>query len=131
MSRPYAVVAGSRRVAMSGARATGPCYAHTTLEVTLKLRRKAELPALDGRPAKAMTRAELAAQYGASDEDVDAVVKAFAAFGIKPVATSAATRHAAVVQPEHPGDESFTSAGTWMSPTRPRYGTSLDPGAKE
>ena len=92
MSRPYAVVAGSRRVAMSGARATGPCNAHTTLEVTLKLRRKAELPALDGRPAKAMTRAELAAQYGASDEDVDAVVKAFAAFGIKPVATSAATR---------------------------------------
>jgi kumamolisin len=77
---------------MSGARATGPCNPHTTLEVTLKTRRKAKLPALNGRPAKAMTRAELADQYGASDEDINAVVKAFAEFGLKPVATSAATR---------------------------------------
>jgi kumamolisin len=92
MSVPYAVVPGSRRVAMSGARATSPCNPHITLEVTLKLRRKAALPPLDGRPAKPMTRAELAARYGASDQDIDAVVKAFAAFGLKPVATSTATQ---------------------------------------
>jgi kumamolisin len=91
MTRAYAVVAGSRRVAMSGARATGPYNANATLEVTLKIRRKTKLPVLDGRPAKTMTRAELAAQYGASDEDVNAVVKAFGAFGLKPVATSPAT----------------------------------------
>lgn len=92
MNRPYAVVAGSRRVAMAGAVATGPSNAHTTMEVTLKIRRKAPLPVLNGRPAKAMTRAELADQYGASTEDIDAVVKAFASFGLKPVATSTATR---------------------------------------
>jgi kumamolisin len=91
MSQAYSVVAGSQRVAMSGARATGRCNAHTTLEVTVKIRRKAPLPAIEGRPAKAMTRAELATQYGATEADVDAVVKAFAAFGLKPVSTSAAT----------------------------------------
>jgi kumamolisin len=39
-----------------------------------------------------MTRAELAEQYGASDADIDTVVKAFAEFGLKALATSAATR---------------------------------------
>jgi kumamolisin len=76
---------------MSGARATGACDADTTLEVTLKVRRKAALPLLSGRPAKAITRAELAAQYGASDEDLNTVVKTFAGFGLKAVDTSAAT----------------------------------------
>jgi kumamolisin len=76
---------------MSGAQATGPTNAHTTLEVTVKIRRKAALPALEGRPAKAMTRAEMAAKYGASDEDIKAAVKVFGEFGLKPVTTSAAT----------------------------------------
>jgi kumamolisin len=92
MTRPYTVVAGSQRVVMRGARATGPSNPHITLEVTLKVRRKEKLPALNARPAKAMTRGELASRYGAADQDIEAVVKTFAGFGLKPVATSAATR---------------------------------------
>jgi kumamolisin len=62
------------------------------LDVLIKLRRKKELPDLAGRPAKAMTREELAAAYGASDEDIDAVVHAFEKYGLTKVETNAATR---------------------------------------
>jgi kumamolisin len=57
------------------------------MEVTLKIRRKKDPPPMAGRPAKAITRAQLEAQYGASDADIAAVVKAFAVFGLKPVGT--------------------------------------------
>ena len=77
---------------MPGARATGRSNPHTKLEVTLKLRRKAELPELASRPAMTMTRKELADKYGASDADVAKVVQTFAQFGLKAVAKSTATR---------------------------------------
>jgi kumamolisin len=77
---------------MEGARATGACNAHTKLEVTLKIRRKEKAPALTGRPEKPMTRAELAAKYGASEEDIKMVVNTFTKLGLQSVATSAATR---------------------------------------
>jgi kumamolisin len=62
------------------------------MEVTLKLRRKKELPELKGRPEKALTRDELAAEYGASDQDINQVVQTLAGFGLKAVATNAVTR---------------------------------------
>jgi kumamolisin len=88
----YAVVPGSDRVSLPGARALGPTNAHTSIEVLLKLRRKKELPELAGRPSTTMTREELAATYGASDEDIRSVVRAFQKFGLTTVKTNAATR---------------------------------------
>jgi kumamolisin len=72
--------------------ATGRANPHTTIEVTLKLRRKKALPAMTGRPAAVMTRQQLAETYGASQEDIDQVVQTFSAMGLKAVATNAATR---------------------------------------
>ncbi|HTV88744.1 MAG TPA: S53 family peptidase [Stellaceae bacterium] len=88
----HAAVQGSDRKAQPGARALGPSNPNSTIEVLVKLRRKKELPDLTGRPAKAMTRDELAADYGASQKDIDAVVQAFAKFGLTKVAADAATR---------------------------------------
>src|SRR5215475_11138057 len=88
----HAAVPGSDRAPLPGARALGPTNPHSTLEVLIKLRRKKELPDLAGRPAKTMTRDELAATYGASEDDIDAVVHAFAKYGLTKVEANAATR---------------------------------------
>jgi kumamolisin len=62
------------------------------LEVTLKLRRKKELPELDDRPKQIMTRQELAAQYGATKADIEKVSEVFAKFGLQTVDSSEASR---------------------------------------
>jgi kumamolisin len=88
----HVALEGSARSALPGARATGQTNPHSTIEVTLKLRRKRKLPELNGRPKQIMTREKLAATYGASDGDIGTVVKAFGKFGLKCAASSAATR---------------------------------------
>jgi kumamolisin len=70
----------------------GPANPHTTIEVTLKLRGKKELPELNERPKKAMTREELAAEYGASRRDIDKVTEVFGKLGIQVLDASEATR---------------------------------------
>ena len=92
MAQTHSVVAGSRRTVLAGARAVGPANAHSTIEVTLKLRRMKGLTDLVGRPAKLMTREELAATYGASQEDIRKVVEVFEKYGLKSEQTNAATR---------------------------------------
>ena len=88
----YAALESSQRAVMPGAHAIGQANPHSTIEVSLKLRRKAKLPELNGRPEEIMTREKLAATYGASQEDIDKVVKVFAEFGLKCVDSSEATR---------------------------------------
>src|ERR1700693_3013794 len=88
----HAAVPGSNRVALPGARALGPTNPHTTIEVLLKLRRKKELPELAGRPSTTMTREELAATYGASEEDLEVVVRAFEKFGLTKLQVDPAPR---------------------------------------
>jgi kumamolisin len=85
-------IKGSERVPLPGAIATGRANPHTTIEVTLKLRRKKALPALTGRPAAVMTRQQLGDTYGASKDDIDKVVQTFSAFGLKQVDSNPATR---------------------------------------
>jgi kumamolisin len=92
MAETHAEVEGSRRVPLPGAKATGRANPHATIEVSLKLRRRTELPPLNGRPSSVMTRKQLAASYGASDEDVEKVVQTFTKFGLKPLDTNSATR---------------------------------------
>jgi kumamolisin len=92
METTHVSVAGSNRVPLPGAHALGRANSNAVLEVTLKLRRKAKLPELNGRPAKVLTRAELANSYGASKDDIDKTVATFGALGLKCVASDAATR---------------------------------------
>ena len=92
MADTHVAVTGSKRVPLPGARALGRANPHTTIEVSLKLRRKNELPDLTGRPSATLSREELAEKYGASDDDIDKVVQAFQKFGLKRVEANAATR---------------------------------------
>jgi kumamolisin len=92
MANTHHPVAGSRRVALPGARALGRVNPHAPIEVTLKLRRMNQLPPLTGRPAAPMTREAFAERYGASAGDIDKVVQAFQKFGLRRVDANAATR---------------------------------------
>jgi kumamolisin len=92
MERTHAPVTGSERKPLPGAVSIGRANAHTVIDVSLKLRRKKSLPALTARPANALTRQQLADQFGAAQSDIDAVGKAFTPFGLKVVEKNSATR---------------------------------------
>jgi kumamolisin len=92
MTSTHTAIRGSERRPLPGAIATGPANQHATIEVSLKLRRKAALPAVPAKPAAFMTRAQLAAGYGATQADIDGVVAAFGKFGLKEVDANKATR---------------------------------------
>jgi kumamolisin len=92
MERTHTPIAGSERKPLPGAVATGQANAHTVITVSLKLRRKKPLPIVTGRPAAALTRQQLADQYGAAPADIAAVVAAFAPFGLNAVEQNPATR---------------------------------------
>src|SRR5262249_36611 len=65
----HVVLPGSERRPMHGFRAVAPSPREEWVELGLKLRRKERLPDVATRPARAMTRKELAETYGASPED--------------------------------------------------------------
>jgi kumamolisin len=92
MTSTHTPLAGSRRRPLPGAVATSRANAHAVFEVTVKVRRKKPLPALTGRPTKVMTRAQLRDTYGASQADIDTVVRALGTYGLTPVNSSTATR---------------------------------------
>ncbi len=92
MVNTYVVVNGSERISLPGAIATARADANVTIEVTLKLRRKKALPPLTGRPAVAMTRENLRANYGASKADIDKVVEVFGKFNLEEIGADPATR---------------------------------------
>ena len=69
---------GSERTPVPGARLVGPWDAGEHLEVTLRLRPRAPLPAASPRGEQALSREEYAARHGAAAEDVERV-RAFAA----------------------------------------------------
>ncbi|EDZ98856.1 Peptidase S53 propeptide [Burkholderia sp. H160] len=83
---------GSLRRAMPGAKVLGQTNLHGVIEVTLKLRRKQALPELEARPMNPLTRDELAARYGASQDDIDKVTQVMSGFGIKTVSSSVGAR---------------------------------------
>jgi len=103
----YSVVEGSDRTALPGAQAVGLVNPNVVIEVLLKLRRKKQLPALDSRPAKFMSRESLAADYGASSQDIDKVVKVFTKLGLNVESTNAATRTVVLTGPASTLEEAF------------------------
>ena len=88
----FVEVPGSERVALPGARALGAANPHATIEVLLKLRRKKELPDIDSRPQKPLSREELANEYGGSEEDMSKVEEAMQGFGLQVVSKDPAAR---------------------------------------
>jgi len=91
MPQSHVILEGSERVPMPGARAVGAAHSNEWLEVTIKVRRKAELPALDRRPTP-MSSADLGDKYGASQTDLDKVCQAFDQYGLKVIETNPGTR---------------------------------------
>jgi kumamolisin len=92
MTGTHSPIQGSDRKPLPGAVATGRTNAYTSIEVTVKLRRKKPLPPLTKRPNTVMTREQLRDTYGATQQDIDKVVKSLGAFGLTPVQSSTATR---------------------------------------
>ncbi len=88
----FIAVPGSERTPAFGATATRAADAEAWVEVTLKLARKAPLPAVDARPQATLTSTELGSRFGASDDAVKRVSDTFAALGLTVLAGDAATR---------------------------------------
>jgi kumamolisin len=107
MDRTHTPVSGSERRPLPGAVSIGRANANTVITVSLKLRRKNSLPALNGRPAVTLTRQQLADQFGASQPDIAAVVKAFTPFGLKVVETNPATRTVKLSGSVHAMEQAF------------------------
>jgi kumamolisin len=92
MTTTHTAIPGSERVPLAGAKLLGRASPHVKVEVTLKLRRKKALPELTGRPAQPLSRESLAADYGASDDDINRVVRVMSGFGLSQVDVNPATR---------------------------------------
>src|SRR6266699_3278870 len=88
----HVTVPGSRRVVLPGAKAMGPANAHAVLDILVKLRRKKEIPDLPVRPERMLSRDELNAAHGASEEDIRKTVQTFQDLGLRVVKTDAGTR---------------------------------------
>lgn len=91
MNETLVAVEGSERAPVPGARALGPTHKDEWIEVTVKVKRRAELPKLDAAPEKILSRQELAERYGADPADITKVADAFKAFGLQVIEASAAT----------------------------------------
>jgi kumamolisin len=92
MPKTHAPVQGSDRKPLLGAVATSRANPNATIEVSLKLRRKTALPKITKRPEAVMTRAQFRDTYGASQADIDQVVKTLSVFGLTQVDANAAAR---------------------------------------
>jgi kumamolisin len=97
-NKDQVAIPGSERKPVRGARRLGPARADERLEVTVRLRRKAPLPAaaLDGRslPVKRsyLTHAELVSRHGADAGDISKVEAFARQSGLVVVDSSAARR---------------------------------------
>lgn len=99
MTLSLAVVPGSERVALPGARALGRTNPHTVVEVMLKLRRIKPLVELENKPRIPMSREQMAAEHGASREDIRKVESVFAELGLTVLRSDAATRSVRLAGP--------------------------------
>src|SRR5579859_6365903 len=91
MNEQHVVLPGNTRPAKSDARRLRNADPQSPVEVTLTLRGPA-LPGPDHLPSQALSREELAAQYGARSEDADEVARVLERYGLKVEETSLPTR---------------------------------------
>jgi len=107
MKETHSVLDGSERVALAGAKVLGRANPNTMMQVTLKLRRKEELPELEGRPSATLTREELASQYGAKQADIEKVGEVLSKFGLEVIDSDPATRTVRVSGPVSAMENAF------------------------
>jgi len=88
----YKVLRGSRRALLPGSRVLGAARPDERVEVTVKLQRKEALLAVTDRPKTPLTRAEAAAKYGASPDDIKKVGEVLGRYGLDVIRSDAATR---------------------------------------
>lgn len=88
----HTVLPGSLRTLLPGSALLGTADPTHRIEITIKLRRKAPLPALTGRPKVPLTRSEAAAKYGASDDDIAKVTDVLKRNGLEVLRSDTATR---------------------------------------
>jgi kumamolisin len=98
-SAALVLLPGSERAAVPDAVPTGTVDPAERIELTLVLRRRADLPAEFVTGPATLTTAELAAGYGAADSDVDLVRSVLAEHGVAVVSV-------------HPGARSLVVAGS-------------------
>jgi kumamolisin len=82
-SNSHIPLEGSERVAAPGATAIGPADGNEWLEVTVKVKRKAELPEPGDRTQPMLTREALGARYGADPAALDDAAATLAGYGLQ------------------------------------------------
>ena len=91
-SQPLVRLPGSERAPLAEAEAGRPLDTSERAELTLVLRRRADLPADIVEGPTVLTRDELAERYGADPADVDLVRQTLASDGLEVIAVHPATR---------------------------------------
>jgi kumamolisin len=91
-SPPLVQLPGSERAPLAEASPAGQLDTSERAEVTLVLRRRADIPAEIVEGPTVLTRDELAARYGADPADVDLVRQALTGLGLEVTAVHPATR---------------------------------------
>jgi kumamolisin len=117
----FFAIPGSERTPAFGATATRAADAQAWVEVTLKLARKAPLPSVDQRPARALSAAEIGAQFGASAEAVSRVSTTFEALGLTVLASDVAARSVQLGGPVHAMEAAFNVKLMEFDGIRGRY----------
>jgi kumamolisin len=95
-SFPLVQVPGSERAPLAGATPAGELDTSERAELTLVLRRRAELPADVVAGPAVLTADELAERYGADPADVELVRRTFTGLGLEVTAVHPATRRVKV-----------------------------------
>ena len=95
----FVPLAGSERAAISGVQDLGPVDEQERIEVTLILRRRAELPDELVFSPEVISPAELADTYGADPADVELARDTLSGFGLEITATDEASRRMKVAGP--------------------------------
>ena len=91
-AQPLVQLPGSERAPLAQARPAGQLDTSERAELTLVLRRRADLPADIVEGPTVLTRDELAARYGADPADVDLVRQTLTSLGLEVIAVHPATR---------------------------------------
>ena len=91
-SGSFVPLAGSERTAISGVQDLGPVNEQERIEVTVVLRRRAELPDELVFSPEVISQSELADAYGAEPADVELVRETLSGLGLEITATDEASR---------------------------------------
>jgi kumamolisin len=101
----HVLLRGSERFHRAGSVVLGNSDPRELCEVTVKVRRKAELPEPDSR--KPISRADLVANFGADTKDLESVEKSLTGFGLTVVSKSEATHSVQVSGPVSAMERTF------------------------